>query len=202
MSKTEVTSTDSPPGLDWKSQEILRALYENGKRANTTELRSLTGIDDNAVILYRHNEKLAPAGLIELEQPRSDGAQIAPKIATLTSKGETVAEQLIEHRGDQDTTTDDYIEQLEAQINRLETRIDELEADKQRSEDQDALAGTVEQLTTSRYGAWNDESTQQFTEVFLGMLALRSYLLEEGDLTRDELDERKAQAKSALETAD
>lgn len=201
MSKTGATHTEPTPGLDWKSKEILRALYENGKRANTTELRSLTGIDDNAVILYRHNEKLAPAGLVELEQPRSDGSHIAPKIATLTSKGEAVAERIIEHRGDQ-SMTGDYVEQLEAKINRLETRIDELESDDRRSKDQDALAETVEQLTASKFGAWNDTSTQQFTEVFCGMLALRDYLLEHSDLTRDELDEKMANAKAALETAD
>lgn len=202
MSKTEASHLDSMPGLDWKSQEILRALYENGKRANTTELRSLTGIDDNAVILYRHNEKLAPAGLITLEQPRSEGTDIPPKIATLTSKGESVAERIIERQGDQSTTSGDYVEQLEAKINRLEARIDELEADTRRSEEQAALAETVEHITTSTYGGWSDEGTQQFTEVFCGMLALRDYLLEHSDLTRDELDERMAKAQTALETAD
>jgi hypothetical protein len=202
MSKTESTQGDAMTGLDWKSQEILVALYENGGTANTTDLRALTGIDDNAIIIYRHNNKLAPRGLIELEQPQTDGTHIAPKVATLTSTGETVAERILDSRDEEHTTISDYAAQLEAKINQLETRLDELETDERRHADQeqDAIAATVEQVTASKYGAWSDESTQQFSEVLFGMLALRDYLLEEGDLTRDELDARMAEAQTALET--
>lgn len=202
-SESGETSDQTQPDLDWKSQEILRAIHKNDGSANTSEVRTLTGIDNNDTILYRFREKLAPHGLITLEQPESDTAKPEPKVATFTQRGVEVAERLIESRGDQ-SLTEDYVEQLEAKITRLETRIDELEADDRRSEDQDqaARAETVEQLTASKYGAWSDTSTQHFTEVFCGMLALRDYLLEHSDLTRDELDERMAQAKTDLETTD
>lgn len=201
MSETGTADGEAMDGLDWKSQEILRALYENGGSADTTELRALTGIDNNAIIIYRHTEKLAPRELVELEQPETDGTHIAPKVATLTSEGETVAERIIKGRGEASTNISEYVDQLEAKVNQLKTRIDDLETtENQRGHDkQDALAETVEQFSASKYGAWNAEGTEEFTELLFGMLALRNYLLEESTLTRDELDEKKAEAQAALE---
>lgn len=201
MSEADTIDGEAVDGLDWKSQEILRALYENGGNANTTELRALTGIDNNAIIVYRHTEKLAPRELVELEQPETDGTHIAPKVATLTSKGETVAERIIKGRGEASTNISEYVDQLEAKVNQLETRIDELEtAENQRDRgEQEARVETIEQFTANKYGAWNDGGTEEFTELLFGMLALRNYLLEESSLTRDDLDERKTEAQAAFE---
>jgi hypothetical protein len=201
MSEADANSGEAMDGLDWKSQEVLRGLYENGGSANTTELRGLTGIDNNAIIVYRHTEKLAPRGLVELDQPETDGTRIAPKVATLTSEGETVAERIIKGRGEASTNVSEYVDQLEAKVNQLETRIDELETAKnqQQRDEQDALAETVEQFRMNKYGAWSSGGTEEFTELLFGMLALRNHLLEESSLTRDELDEKKAEVQAAFE---
>lgn len=114
--------------LDWKSQEILRALLENGGSANTTELRALTGIDDNNPINYRYNNKLAPRGLVELSQPDSEANELLPQVATLTPHGEAVAETVIEQRGET-TNIGDAVEQFNARLTRVESQIDRLDAD-------------------------------------------------------------------------
>lgn len=108
------SDSDTGPDLDWKSQEILRAIYKNDGSANTSEIRALTGIDNNDQILYRFREKLTPTGLIELEQPESDTARPEPKMASFTAQGVDVAEQIIDARA---TPAD------------LESRVDKLEAD-------------------------------------------------------------------------
>jgi TolA-binding protein len=199
MSEADTADGEGMDGLDWKSQEILQRLYENGGSANTTDLRALTGIDNNAIIVYRHTEKLAPRGLVELEQPETDGTHIAPKVATLTSEGETVAERIIKGRGEASTNISEYVDQLEAKVNQLETRIDELETAENHRERDEQVAETVDEITSSKYGAWNIGGTEEFTELLFGMLALRNYLLEESSLTRDELDEKKAEAQAEFE---
>ena len=84
--------------LDWKSQEILRAIYKNNGSATTSQIRALTGIDSNDQILYRFREKLVPRGVIELEQPESETARPEPKVATFTQQGVEAAERLIDER--------------------------------------------------------------------------------------------------------
>lgn len=125
--------------LDWKSQEILRALLENEGSANTTELRALTGIDDNNPINYRYNNKLVPRGLVELTQPDSEANELLPQVATLTSRGETVAETVIEQRGET-TNIGDAVEEFNARLTRVESQIDRLDADPDEDATADAAA--------------------------------------------------------------
>lgn len=114
--------------LDWKSQEILRALLENGGTANTTELRSLTGIDDNNKINYRYRNKLTPRGLVDLEQPETEGNKLLPQIATLTTSGEAVAKQVVESHGEP-TSVGDAVEEFNARLTRVEAKVDRLDTD-------------------------------------------------------------------------
>lgn len=107
--------------LDWKSQEVLRAIYKNDGSATTSQIRALTGIDSNDQILYRFREKLVPRGLVELEQPESETARPEPKIATFTQQGVEVVERIIDER---------------AAPADLESRVDKLEADVSRATDQ------------------------------------------------------------------
>jgi archaellum component FlaC len=129
--------------LDWKSQEILRALLENEGSANTTELRALTGIDDNNPINYRYNNKLVPRGLVELSQPDSEKNELLPQIASLTSRGEIVAESVIEQRGDS-TNIGDAVEEFNARLTRVESQIDRLDGDS--DDDAAADSATVNEL--------------------------------------------------------
>lgn len=187
--------------LGWRSQAILAAIYEHDGTANTREIRDATGIEDGTKVPYRMKNKLPTAGLIEIERPGlDDRGRTLPMEATLTEAGERLAERIVEAEDeDRLVNMSDYTEQLEAKVNQLENRIDELEGSGGHPDEQGALAETVEQFAASKYGAWDDEASQQFTELLFGMLALRNHLLEEGDLSRDELDERKAQAQTAVE---
>jgi DNA-binding MarR family transcriptional regulator len=187
--------------LGWRSQAILAAIHEHGGTANTREIRDTTGIQGGTKVPYRMKNKLPSAGLIEIERPGLDErGRNLPMEATLTEAGERLAQRIVEAE-DEDRLANmtDYAEQLEATVNQLETRIDELEAAESSTGERGALVETVDDLTASKYGAWNDGATQQFEELLLGMLALRGYLLEESSLSRDELDERKAEAQAALE---
>ena len=138
------TDIETPPQmvaeeLDWKSQEILRALLENEESANTTELRALTGIEKNNAINYRYNNKLVPRGLVELTQPDAEGNKLLPKIAALTPHGEAVAENVIEQRGEA-TNIGDAVEQFNARLTRVESQIDRLDADSDDDATADAAA--------------------------------------------------------------
>lgn len=197
------TAENSDVDLGWRSQAILAAIYEHDGTANTREIRDSTGIEGGTKVPYRMKNKLPAAGLIEIERPGlDDRGRTLPMEATLTENGERLARRIVEAEDeDRLVGTSDYAEQLEAKVNQLETRIEELESAGGRSDEQDALDEAVEQFTASKYGAWNDEGTQQFTELLFGMLALRNHLLEEGDLTRDELDERKDAAQAAIESS-
>ena len=195
------TPKNSDVDLGWRSQAILAAIHEHDGTANTREIRDATGIEDGTKVPYRMKNKLLTAGLIEIERPGlDDRGRTLPMEARLTEAGERLAKRIVEAEDeDRLANMSDYTEQLEAKVNQLENRIEELEDSGNRTDEQTAYAETVEQFTASKYGAWTDEGTQQFTELLFGMLALRNHLLEEGDLTRDELDERKAQTQTALE---
>ena len=196
-----MSGTAGNPDMDlgWRSQAILAAIHEHGGTANTREIRDATGIQGGTKVPYRMKNKLPSAGLIEIERSGlDDRGRNLPMEATLTEAGEQAAQRIVEAE-DRLTNMGDYTEQLEAKVNRLETRIEELEDSESRTDERDAFAETVEQFTVSKYGAWNEEAIQQFTELLFGMLALRNYLLEEGDLTRNELDARKTKAQAALE---
>jgi hypothetical protein len=121
-------STDSgAENLDWKSQEILRALYKHDESANTTEVRTLTGIDSNDKVLYRFQEKLLPRELIELKQPESETARPEPKLATLTQHGVEVTERLIEERAGP-TDIESRVDKLESDLSRVTDQMDEAQS--------------------------------------------------------------------------
>ena len=188
--------------LGWRSQAILAAIYEQGGSANTSQIRDATGIQGGTKVPYRMKNKLSPAGFIEIERPGlDDRGRNLPMEATLTEMGEKAAQRFVEAE-DEDRLGNmtDYAEQLEAKVNRLEARIEEIESGGIGSGELDALAESIERFSASEHGAWNEDATQRFTELLYGMLALRDYLLEEGDLTRDELDERKTEVQVAIES--
>lgn len=112
--------------LDWKSQEILRAIYKNNGSATTSQIRALTGIDSNDQILYRFREKLVPRGVIELEQPESETARPEPKVATFTQQGVEAAERLIDERA-APADLESRVDKLEADVSRVTDQMDEVQ---------------------------------------------------------------------------
>lgn len=122
--------------LDWKAREILRAIYKNDGSANTSEVRQLTGIDNNDKILYRFRKKLEPSGLITLEQPDSDTARPEPKVATFTQLGVEVAEQVIdEQEGPADLKS--RVDKLETDLSRLTEQLEEDTQSQSTDQDED-----------------------------------------------------------------
>lgn len=112
-----------PPDLDWRSNEIIRAIADHGGQANTTEIRELTGIDNNDHVLYRLREKLAPNGLVDLHQPEAQSQRNLPKEAKLTQAGSDLAAQLEDEDSAQTPETEsDRLTQLETRITQLETQ--------------------------------------------------------------------------------
>ena len=147
--------------FDWKTQEILRTIQQQDGAANTAEIRGETGIEDNNVVLYRLNDKLEPAGLVDLHQPDPENSRIQPKVATLTNAGKEAAIRLEDARGDS-MDLSDKVEQLEARINTIEMQTEDI--DNQERE------------------VRHDE---EFEELRVGLLGLRDYVIEEhgADLT-------------------
>lgn len=156
--------------LDWQSQEILRALLENGGQANTTELRALTGIDDNNPINYRYNNTLAPRGLIKLTQPSAEGNKLLPKVASLTDRGETVARAVIDHRGET-TNIGDAVEEFNARVTRLESQVKRLDTASD-GPDSDYLDELHEQVT---------DLNTKCEALYTNMVHFRDYLNERDD---------------------
>jgi DNA-binding PadR family transcriptional regulator len=110
--------------LDWRSQEILRSIYKNDGSATTSEIRALTGIDNNDKVLYRFREKLVPQGLIELEQPESETGRPEPKVATFTQEGVEAAERIIDERAGP-ADLESRVDKLEADLSRVTDQMDE-----------------------------------------------------------------------------
>lgn len=157
--------------LDWKSQEILRALLENGGTANTTELRALTGIDDNNKINYRYHNKLTPRELIDLEQPETEGNKLLPQIASLTTRGKAVAKHVVENRGES-TSLGDAVEEFNARVTRLEAKVDRLNTDTDSQSDGPTPRELQDEI---------DELDEKFEALFRNMARFRDYLNERDD---------------------
>lgn len=138
-------SQSNPETLDWKSQEILRAIYKNDGSANTTEIRTLTGIDNNDKILYRFREKLVPRELIELEQPKSETGRPEPKVATFTQTGVKAAERIIDERA-APADVESRVDKLEADISRVTDRIERVSARSSDRDDETATESEHEEL--------------------------------------------------------
>jgi archaellum component FlaC len=183
--ETEIDPVVMLDELDWQSQEILRALLENGGQANTTELRALTGIDDNNPINYRYNNTLAPRGLVELTQPDAEGNKLLPKVASLTDRGETVAKAVIEHRGEA-TNIGDAVEEFNARVTRIESQLNRLdtppEADRPDSDDFDELQEQIADLDT------------KLEALYTNMVRFRDYLNERDDGGFSDFVEQREQA--------
>lgn len=107
--------------LDWKAQEVLEAIVENGGEASTSEVKSYTGLERNEVIKYRFG-KLSEAGLVETHQPASNNGRPSAKVARLTDDAEELLDgdggvDLGVDVGDDDLTIDERMTRLEKQFN-------------------------------------------------------------------------------------
>lgn len=146
--------------LDWKAQEVLEAIVENGGTADTSEVKAYTGLERNEVIKYRF-AKLSEAQLVETHQPPGDNGRPAAKVARLTNDGEQlVGEGGLEFAvepGDDSLTVDERLERIEKQVGRwremygeVKRRIVELQEEvEQHDDDLDDLDRRLNSLITA-----------------------------------------------------
>lgn len=198
------TTADS---LDWKSIEILRALADAETALTTTELREVTDLGKNRIILYRISEYLEPQGLVSTHQPETNGTAVPAKEISLTEAGEELTADL-DSSGDRGLTLTDLpekVHQLSERLDKTHTEIERLHSQEQPAdepsleelseqvEDQQEqlaqLAHTVATVDAEPQGAWSDEQQEEFHRLRLGMYAMRDYLFDETDLDPDRLDE-------------
>lgn len=82
--------------LDDKSEWILEALYNFGGEAETPEIKEFTGIDKGGSVHYRINDKLEPAGLVDVRKVGDDGDSMGVNVTTLTEEGKREAERILD----------------------------------------------------------------------------------------------------------
>ncbi|RDZ64043.1 hypothetical protein C5B90_13150 [Haloferax sp. Atlit-12N] len=104
---------------------ILEALYKNDEPLSTTDLKSSTGIDTDA-IGYSVRQKLEPEGLVEYEYREDNGTEV--RVHDLTAKGESEIQQgLIGDVFGESSESDPERVALEARIDELEERLGAVE---------------------------------------------------------------------------
>ena len=113
---------------DTIARDTLIAVENNGGVANTSEIKTEIGVDRTAKIRYRMKNKLVPANLVEVEQPPSETGAPEPKMVTLTTTGEAVAERLGDEAEEHETKRDEEIRELRAQVSELQSDVELLES--------------------------------------------------------------------------
>ena len=121
MSKTGSSITE----FDWLTESMLMELRSMDGEATTSELRERTGVSTGTKIMYRIREKLEPMDLVETEQPAAEPGKIPPKEVTLTSRGEGLADQLLEAGQSDELSISGEVEQLRAEVNKLSSTVEE-----------------------------------------------------------------------------
>ncbi|MFC6965139.1 hypothetical protein ACFQJ8_27095 [Halocatena marina] len=189
--------------LDWQSHEILRGIYEQGGTATTSEIKKRTRITDTDPITYRFRRAavaLEPHGLIEVHEPDLTASQRSlPLEATLTERGEALAERVIERDGGP-RDLDERLEKIEATLSTLEEKITNQssvsepasESHSITSEERlQAVEQRVDRLDDDAFGGWSEKRQQQYQVMLTGERAIRDFLLDKhGESFKHYVDER------------
>lgn len=174
------------------TESILKELRSMDGEGTTTDLKERVGVDNGDKIVYRFSEKLEPAGFVEVEQPPTEPGMIPPKVATLTSRGEGLADQLLDAGDSDELSISAEVEQLHAEVNKLSSKLDE-EDGQAGGTDSDELAEVFDKLDSlSREGdgSWDAQSlAEEIHALRQGMYGMRDYLLENTEMTGDELED-------------
>lgn len=113
--------------FDWLTEAILKELRSMDGEGNSSELKERLGVDRADKISYRFENKLEPPGYIETEQREGGTGPNPAKIGRLTSRGEGLADQLLDAGDSDDLSISAEVDQLHAEVNRLESTIEEQE---------------------------------------------------------------------------
>jgi DNA-binding PadR family transcriptional regulator len=104
--------------LDSKAKLILEAIYQNGGEADTSDIKSYTGIEKSGVVHYRLDEKLEPDGYVETRKVDRDGSALGVKMSELTSKGRNAVGEILDE--DSATNLSERVEALRREVERLD----------------------------------------------------------------------------------
>lgn len=123
--------------LDGDSLRVLDALHrQDDHRLNTSEVRTLTGIDSNDRA-RRRIEKLGAAGLADIDKDERASTPIPPKRATLTKEGVEKAEEWDLDPNSTDIRSPEHrLQRVERRLNDLEERLNTIESAATRNPDQ------------------------------------------------------------------
>lgn len=121
MSKTGSSVTE----YDWLTEGVLKELRSMDGEATTTELKDRTGAEKTYKVRYRVTDKLEPEGFVETEQPPAEPGNTPPKIVRLTSRGEGLADQLLDAGDSDNLSISAEVDQLHAEVNKLESTIED-----------------------------------------------------------------------------
>lgn len=184
--------------LDWLSQEVLYVVSgRDGARSNTSELKSLTGVDSRHRIKHRF-EKLVEAGLAEVSQPEPEDNQFPPKEVMLTGAGKAFVEEYdIRGGGGQQLTTREQVERMESRMGRM----------------QEQMGSMVEQMRVmgEMFGFGGDTRMPNVAQTRAGFFAMNSYFGRNMDVefeeempsaVRKEMEELTARGEELSEELD
>ena len=174
--------------FDWLTESILKELRSMDGEGTTSELRERIGVEDTNPVRYRLTDKLEPQGFVETEQPTGGSGPRPSKVAHLTSRGEGLADQLLDAGDSDDLSISAELDQLKAQVNRLESTLDE-QSDVSGDGEFETLLEELNELTHDEGDGWDAESlAEEIHYLRHGMYGMRDYLLDETEMTGDELD--------------
>lgn len=110
--------------FDWLTESILKELRSMDGEGTTSELRERIGVDDTNPVRYRLTDKLEAQGFVETEQPTGGSGPRPSKVAYLTSRGEGLADQLLDAGDSDDLSISAELDQLRVSVNKLESTVE------------------------------------------------------------------------------
>ena len=184
MSKTGSSVTE----YDWVTEKILTELRSMDGEGTTPEIRDRVGVEKSYKIRYRVNDKLEPEGFVETEQPPAEPGNTPPKIVRLTSRGEGLADQLLDADDSEDLSISGELEQVRARLNKIETSLDE-QSDVSGDGEFETLLEHLDDVTQSDAQEWTGESlAEEINALRQGMYGMRDYLLNNTEMSEDDLE--------------
>ena len=140
--------------LSENARIILEGLYECGGEANMTELKQITGLDENRTVLYHTEEHLEPSNFVKYEVVE-DGTATGITEFTLTERGRDAVKSLVE--GTENPNLVEQVEEIREAVSQMKREVD-------------TFAGRIdhieEQLENAIVGNEIEESVEEATDHF------------------------------------
>ena len=133
--------------LSDNARVILEGLYESGGEANMTEMKQVTGLEENKTVLYHTEEYLEPSDFVEYEVV-DDGSATGITEFRLTDRGQEAVESIIE--GTDDPNLVEQVEELREVVSGMKRDVDtfagRIDHFEEEIEEYGETYGTVEEI--------------------------------------------------------